>query len=181
MSRRRVRATHWMHALAAVAVVGAATPAAAQNCTVNGAAGNCTVTRNISMPVQRTIRMTLSSTATALTPPLAAAYDAGFQDTNGPTITVQANSAWRVQISAAAANFTGTGALARANKPRADLRWGIAPAVPTTPLSATATTIGTGVATNGTVLNVVYRTIWSWALDTPGTYTLAITYTLITP
>jgi hypothetical protein len=165
--------------LAALAVL--ATPLAAQNCNVTGAAGNCTVTRPISVVVQRTVRMTLSSIATTLTAPLDAAYTAGFQDTNGPTITVQANTPWRLQISSAAANFTATGPVARANKPRADLRWGVAPAVPATALSATATTIASGAATNGTAVNVVYRTLWSWTVDTPGTYSLAITYTLITP
>jgi hypothetical protein len=166
---------------AAILALVASVPLSAQNCNANGANSNCTVTRPISMITQRSIRMSLSSTTTTLTAPLATAYDAGFQDTNGPTVTVQANTPWRVQISATAATFTGTGRPARHNTPRADLLWAVAPATPTTPMSATATTIGTGGPTNGTVLPVIYRTLWGWTIDTPGTYTLSITYTLITP
>ena len=154
------------------------TRAAAQNtCTGNP----CSVNNTAQVNVGTVLRLTLSSTTTALTSPNEAAFDQGYQDDNGPTAGVKSNRPWNLQISANAATWTGANG-ARANKPAGELEWsrtnsGYA-SLTTSPVSIYGSSqSATGNASQG----MSYRTLWSYASDTPGDYSLVVVYTLTAP
>src|SRR6267378_1262445 len=112
-------------AIAAVTAVIAITPGAARGqCTASGAPASCGVPGSVSMTAGRVVRLQMSVGSTALTAPTTTDFDAGFNSTTGPTLTVSSNSAWTLHIRASTAvwNATNTspGAPARANKPAAD-------------------------------------------------------------
>jgi len=97
--------------------------------------------------------------------------------TTGPTYTVSANRNYKVQISAAAASFTGPYA-----KPAGDLSWSNAAAGTFTALSTTATDMTSGGPTTGSaVVGVFYKTAYNIATDVPGSYTLDVKFTLVAP
>jgi hypothetical protein len=140
------------------------------------------VNTSATLTIPDVMQLTLTSTSTALTTPVAADYDAGFVANTGPTATVKSNRAWRLQISAGAATWTAVSTppfTARASKPAADLQWGTGG--PFTALTTTAATAASGGGTGGTPASFVFHTVYSWGLDTPGSYSLAIVFTLLAP
>ena len=163
--------------VAALAVLAQA--ARAQTC---AGAGPCNVDNTASVSVPTILRLTISpTTTTTLGSPTETDYDAGFRDDPGPVATVKANRPWNLQISALAATWTGVGALARATKPAGDLQWNRGAgftALTTTPASVYLSSQAAGGAQ---VTTFTYRVVWSWALDTPGDYTLAVRFTVTAP
>jgi hypothetical protein len=98
--------------------------------------------------------------------------------TTGPTFTVKANRAYKVQISAAAASFTGT----TYAKPAADLAWSTSPSGTFATLSTTAADVDAGGATAGsTSVGLYYKTTYKLLQDVPGTYSLDVKFTLVAP
>src|SRR4029079_4030748 len=99
-------------------------------CNAAGAPASCGLPGSVSMTAGRVVRLQMSTGSTALTAPTPADFDAGFNATTGPTLTVSANSAWTLHIRAASATWTATntspGAPARTNKPAGDLLWSTA-------------------------------------------------------
>jgi hypothetical protein len=175
-----------MLSIALVAV--AAVPVQAQVCTAQpppATPWTCSVNTSASLVIGDVLSLTLSSTTTALTPPSASDYDAGFVANTGPTAIVLGNRAWRLQMSAAAANWTASntqpGVNARVNKPAADLLRAVAAGGPFTALSTTPATVASGNASAGTTTNFFFRTVYAWTLDTPGAYSLVVTFTLLAP
>lgn len=158
---------------------------AAQTCTAPVPAGTCTVATSTTLTIGLVVRLVLSSIATPLTAPAEADYDAGFAANAGPTATVQANTPWRLQISAGAATWTAIstepGVVARPGKPAGDLTWSAAAGGPFAGLSVTPVDARTGVATAGSVGDFFFRTLYSWGLDTPGSYALTVVFTLMAP
>jgi opacity protein-like surface antigen len=174
-------------ALAAVLLLASA-PAGAQSCTTPNATGTACatpITLNMSMPVADVMRLTLSGTTTALGAPDGAAYTAGYRDAAGPTVTVKANRAYRVQVLGATANFTYTGSLTNPNKPRTDLMWGtVAGAYPNG--AGAAATLLSGLAAPAPSVSapsqqIFLRTLWTYAAGVPGTYSLVLNFTLAAP
>lgn len=159
--------------------------AAGQTCTAPIPAGNCTATTSTTLTIGSVMQLALNSTMTTLAAPAIADYDAGYVADNGPMATVKSNRAWRLQISAAAGTWTAVntqpGVNARPNKPASDLQWSTAPGGPFTGLSTAAVNATTGGATAGTTATVSYHTLYSWAVDTPGSYSLTVIFTLIAP
>ena len=156
----------------------------AQTCNAPIPNGTCsTPSTTTTLTVGTVLQLTLGSSTSPLRVPLWADYAAGFVADNGPIATVQANRPWKLQISAAAATWTAVntvpGVIARPTKPAADLRWGLAVGGPFTPLSTTIADAATGPATASATVNLFYRTMYSWALDTPGAYSLTVVFTLI--
>jgi hypothetical protein len=137
------------------------------------------------MTVSTVLNLSLSASATILTPPTTAAYDAGFVADNGPVATVMANRSWTLRISAASAFWTATnttaGVTARVNKPAADLQWSTSPGGPFAGVTVAGTTLTSGNATGGATTTLSYRTLYNWVLDTPGAYALAVVLTLTAP
>jgi hypothetical protein len=159
-------------------------PAFAQACTAP-LPGSCTAPTFARVVIPRVVELTLSGGTTTLASPGEAAFDAGFAASTGPVATIRANGPWMLLISVAAPVWTATSvgptSPARPDKPAGDLMWGTDAAGPFTAVSTTAATLGSGAATAGTSVPLFYRTIYSWTLDRPGDYALAVTLTLSAP
>jgi len=127
----------------------------------------------------------MSAGSTALTAPTPADFDAGFNATAGPTLTVSANASWTLDLRAAAATWTATntspGAPARTNKPAADLKWSTASNGSFAALTTTDVNLVTGSATASNATTLYFQTLYDWALDTPGNYSMSIILTLTSP
>lgn len=135
----------------------------------------CLVSNTVSVTVPSVARLSIDNTSTPLTAPLAAQFlpgGVGVADA-GPTLTVAANVAWTVTASATGLWSGGSG-----NKPASDL---------TISNDAGATyhafpfAINTGTPTSSAAKAVKYHTNYSFTIDTPGTYTLVVDYTLTSP
>jgi hypothetical protein len=165
-------------ALAAALAIALPLRAASAQCTVVGLTGaTCVQSRTITATVLRTVRVTLTPTSTALPTPTATDFNNGFSVAAGPSVQVRANRTWQVTVRSTAATWTGTLG-ARTNKPRADLSWGTSIAGPWTAMTGTATVFATGGPTNLTTPPLFYRVLWSFTLDRPGLYTIALQYTI---
>lgn len=160
----------------------------AQTCAAQGPPPNlwnCTVNPSASLVIGAVLSLTLSATNTVLTPPTANDYDAGFVADAGPTATVRGNRPWQLLIGSATATWTAAntepGVSARANKPASDLQRAPAAGGPFTPFSTTPATLASGAASAGAATDIFLRTTYAWTLDTPGTYSLVVTFTLLAP
>jgi hypothetical protein len=149
----------------------------AQTC----AANPCSLNDTAKVTVATVLRLTLSQSATVLTAPDEAAYDAGFQLDNGPVATVKANRGWTLKVNASGATWTAAGG-AQPAKPAADLLWSTSAGGTYTGLSTTPATF-TSAAGGGAAASqsVFYKTLWSYANDTPGDYSLVVVYSLSAP
>ncbi len=175
--------------VAVVALVAAA-PVQAQSCAVSSTSGdavNCTVGTTLSMTMPSIMKLTLGGTAVTLgTPANIDAFNAAGQDTTittGPTVDVRSNRSYRVQISSAA-NFSHTALNGAAQylKPADELRWSVNGGAASTAMTASATDIASGSATNAsTTKTVTYLTAFDITKDQPGAYSLAVTFTLVAP
>ena len=154
-------------------------------CTAAGAPANCGQAGSVSMTAGRVVRLQMSAGSTSLTAPTTADFDAGFNSTTGPTLTVSANAAWTLHIRAASALWTATntttGVAARVNKPAADLKWSTASNGTFTALSATDANLVNGPATASSATTLYFQTLYNWALDTPGNYSMSVVLTLTSP
>lgn len=154
-------------------------------CTATGAPANCGLPGSVSMTAGRVIRLQVSAGSTALTAPTSADFDAGFNATTGPSLTVSGNAAWTLHLRAFSALWTATntspGAPARANKPAGDLKWSTASNGAFTPLTTGDVSLVTGSATASTATTLYFQTLYNWTLDTPGNYSLSIVLTLTSP
>src|SRR3954468_4569933 len=154
-------------------------------CTASGAPANCGVPGSVSMTAGRVVRLQMSAASTALTSPTPSDFDAGFNATTGPTLTVSANAAWVLHIRSSTAAWTGTttspGAPARPNKPATDLKWATAANGTFAALTNSDTNLVSGSATAGAATTLFFQTLYDWTLDTPGNYSLSIVLTLTSP
>jgi hypothetical protein len=159
--------------------------AAAAQCTAGGNGGACNQAGSVSMTAGRVVRLQMSLGSTALTAPTPADFDAGFNSTTGPTLTVSANAAWTLHLRSAATFWTATntspGAPARTTKPAADLRWSTASGGPFNSLTISDVNLVTGVPTASNATTLFFQTLYDWTLDTPGNYSLSVVLTLTAP
>jgi hypothetical protein len=127
----------------------------------------------------------MSAASTTLTAPTPTDFDAGFNSTSGPSLTVSANSAWTLHIRAASATWTATntspGAPARTTKPATDLKWATASNGTFSALTTTDASLVNGSAAAGNATSLYFQTLYDWTLDTPGNYSLSIVLTLTAP
>ena len=173
-------------AAATMALIVMFAPArSAAQCSALGAGGSCTLASNASMVAGRVIRMQMSATSTTLTAPTPTDFDAGFNLTTGPTLTISANAAWRLYLRATTAVWSATntspGAPARTNKPVGDLRWSTNAAGPFVALTTSDVNLAAGTATASNANTLYFRTAYSWTLDTPGNYDLTLVLSLTSP
>src|SRR2546423_11339099 len=154
-------------------------------CTASGAPANCGQAGSVSMTAGRVVRLQMSAGATSLTAPTTSDFDAGFNSTTGPTLTVSANAAWTLQIRAASplwtATNTATGVAARVDKPAADLKWSTSSGGVFTALGASDASLVNGAATASNATTLYFQTLYNWSVDTPGNYSLSIVLTLTSP
>jgi hypothetical protein len=161
----------------ALLALGAAQAQAQNTC----AANPCSLNDTVKVTVATVLRLTLSQSATSLTPPNEAAYDAGFQLDNGPVATVKANRGWTLKISGNAATWTAANG-ANASKAVADLLWATTSGGTYTALTTSPVTFSTAATGNaGVAQPTFYKTLWSYTNDTPGDYSLVVVYTLSAP
>jgi hypothetical protein len=166
----------------------AATSAHAQtvNCSIGGIGGElnltspstCLVSDPLTANVVKVARMTITGNNITLTTPGATAFSdlastsLGVVD-NGPSISVSSNTAYTVTASSAA-TWGGTGS---GTKPASDLLIKVGAGA-----FGAIGTIGTGAAaTDLTSYVLQYKTKYTWTVDTPGSYTLTVNYTLTAP
>jgi hypothetical protein len=170
---------------AAFALLNAMPSAAFAQCEIGGSGAQCDQQATVSMTVGRVIQLQMTPTSTALTDPTPAHFDAGFNITTGPVLTVSANRPWTLRMRAAtavwAATNTSPGAPARTDKPAADLRWSKTIGGTYTAMTTTNVTLANAGATASNVTTLFYRTNYAWLLDSPGIYTLGIILTLTSP
>lgn len=169
---------------AVVAVVAVALPgtARAQSCTVNSP-GQCPATTSASLTIPAVIQVLLAPVASS-TPASAADFEAGHGSVGGSLLTVSANTAWALSISAASSLWLATatipGSAPRADKPAEDLLWSI-DGTTFTPLEMTTRPLAAGAATNAFVRTLSYRVLYSLLLDAPGRYEVTVLLTVTAP
>ena len=175
----------WRFFVVTVALFGGLAAAAGAQCTAAGSPGSCGQPGSVSVTAGRVVRLQMSAGATSLTAPTTSDFDAGFNATTGPTLTVSANAAWTLHIRAASALWTATntttGVAARVNKPAGDLMWSTASGGAFSALSASDATLVSGSATASSATTLYFQTLYDWAQDTPGSYSLSIVLTLTSP
>jgi hypothetical protein len=174
--------------VALVTIAGAAfsrPSMAAAQCTASGAPGSCNLPGSVTMTAGRVIRLQVSAGSSTLTAPTPADFDAGFNSTTGPSLTVSANAPWTLHIRASAALWTATntsaGAPARTTKPAADLKWSTASNGTFNALATTDVLLVGGSATASNATTLYFQTLYNWTLDTPGNYSLSVILTLTSP
>ncbi|GAC1654720.1 MAG: hypothetical protein NVS4B3_18960 [Gemmatimonadaceae bacterium] len=130
----------------------------------------------------------ISATNTSPTfTPTATDFNAGsVLGSAASSVVSKGNVTHTVNLASSATAFTPSGAGARPAKPSTDLQVQITPSGGTagawTGLSTTNTVVALSRAAGdytASAVSCAYRTLLSYALDTPGTYTLAITYTVV--
>ena len=168
-----------------IVLVAAVALTANAQCTAAGAPANCGQPGSVSMTAGRVVRLQMSAGSTSLTAPTTSDFDAGFNSTTGPTLTVSANAAWTLHIRAASALWTATntaaGVAARVDKPAADLKWSTSSGGVFTALSNSDASLVSGSATASNATTLYFQTLYGWSVDTPGNYSLAIVLTLTSP
>ncbi len=154
-------------------------------CSATGDGASCTQPGSVSMTAGRVVRLQMGAGSTALTAPTTADFDAGFNATTGPTLTVSANAPWTLSLRSTAtfwsATNTSPGAPARTTKPAGDLRWSTATNGTFLALTTSDASLVTGAATASDATTIYFQTLYNWALDTPGNYSLTVVLTLTAP
>jgi len=171
--------------IALCVAVGAPSLTLAQSCSASGGPGSCNVPATVSMTAGRVVRLQMSAGSTPLAAPTTADFDAGFNSTTGPSLTMSANAPWTLYIRAGSSVWSATntspGAPARVNKPAADLKWSTAAAGSFAPLSITDASLATGTATASAATTLYFQTLYNWTVDSPGNYSLTVVLTLTAP
>lgn len=158
---------------------------ASAQCEISSPGAVCEQAAMVSMTIGRVVQVQMTPTSTALVDPTPAHFDAGFNISTGPVLTVSSNSAWRLRIrgmtSVWGATNTSPGAPARTNKPVGDLRWSKTVGGAYTALTTADVTLSNANATASNVTTLFYRTNYAWLLDSPGIYTMDVRLTLVSP
>lgn len=163
--------------------LGLAVSAQAQaTCGNTGAAGvNCAPAgTTATATVQRIVLVSVNPAAAALTAPTNLDFVGGGTTTKvdlaAHVITVKANATWAMTVKGAA--WTGTGNNA---KLISDLGWSKTGAAPFTAMTNAAVALANGTATASNITTLAYQTNWALASDSPGTYVMALTFTITAP
>lgn len=160
---------------------------AQSSCSVSGVSGKCSPDISLSVPATITNPALLAFTVSPSTTLTATAAVTDMDVVTGmstgsiATITVQGNRTWSVSVKGNSALWTATGVGAWASKPVSDLHWSLTPTGASTALSTTAGTLMTGNPSSGTPISVYFRPVVHWLTDTPGNYTMGITFTITAP
>ena len=169
---------HFRTATAAAALlVGVTSTAKAQTCTGNP----CTVQVTASATVNDILRLTLSSTTANLGSPTEADYDAGYLDAAGPTASVKSNRPWHVDVVGAAGVFSYVGSLTNPNKPASSLHVGHDGRHVRQQHGCVGALMSGANGTGNASQAIFFRTLWSWATDVAGAYSLVVNFTLAAP
>jgi hypothetical protein len=168
-------------AVATALVAGSAHAQSTINCggASESAIGSaCTVQNTVSADVPSVARLSITSTTTTLTAPKAADFGSAGSGNQvlsaGPTLTVAANVGHTLTASAPSTWTLQSGTTA---KPSTDLQIKV-----NSGTMAAIGQIGTlAAATNSATYALEFGTKYNWTVDVPGTYSLALTFTLTSP
>jgi len=165
--------------IASVLLAGTTRQAGAQ---LGCSGATCTV--EISMPISDILRVSLSVPSVGLGSPSDVDYAAGFRDVAGPAVavTVKANRPVSLQMAGQSPTFGYAGTMSNPIKPATDLLWATTAAgLNGTPFNmGSPATLYSGGPTSVTQ-SLFFRTLWNFATDVPGTYSLTISFTLSAP
>lgn len=171
----------WIALLAIIA----APQLAAQTCSISNPGGNCPVNVSVSpVTIGTILQLTVSTAAVTLTPPLMSDFGADSTAiiTDPSAVTVSASGNVPFHVTMAATTSTWSSAAPPTPKATSDLAWAEAVGGPYTSMSTTPATIIAGLSpSNGITASLSYRTTWHFIADPPGTYSLTLTYTLVSP
>lgn len=157
----------------------------AQTCSNSNPGGSCTVTVSVSpVTIGTILQMSVSTSAVTLTAPALGNFGADstatITDASAVSVTGAGNVAFHVTMAATASTWTSVAP--PTPKPTSDLTWATAVGGPYTAMSTTPTTIISAASASNTITKVIsYRTIWHFIDNPPGTYSLTLTYTLVSP
>jgi hypothetical protein len=161
----------------AALVMGASSAAAQATC---GATSATTATcspagTQVTVTVQRIVRIVVTPTSAALSAPVDADFTAGGttskDDIDLQAIVIRANVNW--SLTATASAWTAPYA-----KPIGDAAFSTTSGAPFTAFTGSAQALTTGTATAATTVNLSYRVNWALATDVPGSYTLPVSFTV---
>ena len=142
----------------------------------------CSIGNTVQASVPFVARMEMQS-STTLPQPVANDFGntAGLSTPSAtPTVlTVRANAGYKVTATAAANTWTGP---VGSSKASTDLRVFVNNSTTMQALSTTGVNIFTeSTPTAGTAINIGYNVLYQWLTDVPGSYSLAVNYTLTAP
>lgn len=168
-------------ALSALFVTVVATNAQAQTSCGNTSATTATCSpagTQVTTTVNKIVRLTVTPASASLTAPtdadFAASGTAAIVDAALHALTVRANVNWAITIQGSA--WTGTG---NNSKLVGDLEWTSNGGTNYSTMTTSAVALTSGAATAGSSpVNIGYRTTWHIDTDTPGTYTMALTFNI---
>ena len=155
-------------------------------CSVSGTSGKCSPVVSMSSPATMTNPALLAFTVSPSTTLSATATVSDMDVVDGmttgsvATLTVQGNRTWSVSVKGNSALWSAS-AGAWVSKPVSDLHWSLTPAGVSTALSTTGGALISGAPGAGTVTTVYFRPVVHWLTDTPGNYTMGITFTITAP
>ena len=157
------------------------------SCQSSGNNSSCSTTvgaLQVILNIGTAYQLTLSSTQTDLPAPSVADYNTGYTQATGPSATIRSNAPWALSISALNSTWTASSTQtepARGNKPASDLMWATSPNGTYTNLSTSPVRVAGGDPTAGTTVQLYYRTLYQWQVDTPGNYALQVVFTISSP
>lgn len=160
-------------------------PVEGQSCAATNATNaTCTITRPLTVTVQKMVVLHWLSGVSALTEPTAAQFETANAGTihiveTPHALTVRANTPWVLQIHTLGWTHNSVAYTAKDT----DLRYESAPSVWTAvPLTAAArVTIASGTATAAHSVNLPLRVTWNIHEAPPGAYAVDLIYTLASP
>ncbi len=162
-----------------------ALPAMAEAQTVCALQNTCNLQPTATLTIPRLVRMAVPSLAISLDGSSLTDISGGASVIPGTfgDVNVRANAAWTLTLAANAANWTYTGTAAGV-RAATTLQYSVNGGA-YAGITTTATTIGSGAASNGTNVNVQFQATvpsdYSDPANRPGTYTLAMTFVLTAP
>lgn len=107
------------------------------------------------------------------------ALDAGKSDVIPITLTIIANRSWTVALQG---DQTWTvSANGWSSKPVSNVLWSTTATGTGTPLTTSGVTVASGVAGSSMVQLLYFRTLLSWDTDKPGTYTMPLSFSVVSP
>jgi hypothetical protein len=173
--------------LMAAVVLSSVVGASQVNAQCSGNNGSCNTTNTASVTVNALVKLIMSGPSTSLTSPTADQVEIGATIADpGPTFTIKANRSWTLNIKTTNGGlFTYVG-LNAGTKPMSDLTWSNAVGGTFVGISSSDAPFLTGAAaSNGTPAQAFFRTVWAAGFtqpsNAPGTYSLAIVFTLSAP
>lgn len=141
-----------------------------------------TADASLSGTVEQSLFISLDEVSVTFPNANAAAFEAGYTQIAGGTLTYKGNVAHSVTVAADAATLSatelaGNTSVARTDKPAGDVSWST-DGTTFNAFSTTAASVVSGAAAGEATKALTYQMALDWASDSPGVYALDVTYTI---